>query len=160
MTQGTMLKVPWMGSKGDPLRRVLSNAADRACMLEYDAAILFSFIVEELAEEVSAGRSVRIPGFGMFSAHAKCIGRGPRKGTWISRPRFFPARGFDHQVQEMCPIDSLRKQGNDYYVRNHWTGPITDDDRKYAKARTRKAQRAWRAQIESQLPGGLRARGD
>ena len=86
---------------GKPLQRCIDFAAEESGIDAYSVVVAMSFMLTKIADEVTRGRSVRIPGFGCFSpvpipeSHRKKS----RDLTPRCKPAFSPSRGFRQQVR-------------------------------------------------------------
>ncbi len=99
------------------------------------SAMIASNLFEQLAVQLSKGRSVRITGFGMFSCrwfHPRSLPHG------IAVPTFAPARGLRQEIRS-CVMNAMT---NDEQIRRyrkrHRVGSIP----------LKSAQRTWTAQQE------------
>jgi len=150
------IKIPF-NSKSEqslPLRRALTYSADQMCMGQYQAAMVLTFFIRGVADEVSWGRVVRIPGLGMFGPWRWAS---PKKGLPdIATPRFIPARPFRNQVRHMCPPDRTQNEALETYRRSH---NLASKPNRYA-ASTAGAMRAWQKHINKQAKYDVRAGDD
>ena len=79
-----------------PLQRCIEQASLETGVSQHTVALVMSHFLERLADEVSLGRVVRIPGFGMFAAKYY-------PGSSTMSPKFSASRGFRVQVSETAP---------------------------------------------------------
>jgi nucleoid DNA-binding protein len=79
-----------------PLQRCLEQASRETGVSQHTVALVMSHFLERLADEVSLGRVVRIPGFGMFAPKYY-------PGSESIAPKFSASRGFRVQVSETAP---------------------------------------------------------
>ncbi len=116
------MRIPYYSEseKAAPLLRCLQRSAQRMGMYEHSAALLMSFFFEEIANEVSKGRVIRIPGFGAFGAwvieNRAALARDPSRRC---KPKFEPSRCFQQKVRWECPPDGVAKSRLQRYARNH-----------------------------------------
>lgn len=139
-------KVPNLtGTIGDPLKSVLRNTAEKTPLTEHQVAMAMSFFLEELANHVTRGELVRIPGFGMFGVNrAKLTCPTHLPHLYVA---FTPARPFKRQLQVECPndapgIDACRKK-------NHHSGSLANCVETPGRARQRvfTAMHAFRVRL-------------
>jgi nucleoid DNA-binding protein len=120
---------------GRPLKDVLLRTASECGYTHYEVARVMTFFLEHLADEVTAGKVVRIPGFGAFGAWlietASALARDPRPRC---RPVFSPARGFQEQVRYAAPPNRGPKERLMRHRRNH--APATHRDRSHSRVFT------------------------
>lgn len=116
------MRIPFYTKRADvqSFRDALDRAAERSGRPVSEVLWISTFVWEEIAHEVAAGRSVRIPSIGMFVAWlderrfvlgkdpvAKCI------------PKFEPARAFRNQVASGAPFSRAGKRALEGFRRNH-----------------------------------------
>lgn len=144
-----MIRIPFLSRSADgaALQRVLDMTAERSGVGVEQVAIAMSLLLEGIADELTKGRCVRIPGFGTFvpepipERHRK-MSRNPRPRC---KPLFLPSRGFKAQVaMGLGPLpENLTK------IRRHEKNHAgTSEDRGH---RVFTAMAAFRRQISSQL---------
>lgn len=147
-----MIRVPFC-SRGDKLRAlqdVLDATARDTGYSSYEVARLMSFFIENVADEVTRGHVIRLPGFGLFGPWLD-----QRKwvlARWhpihpVCRPVFVASRGFRQQVRYGSLPDPAAKQAIERARRNHSIG--SRPDKQHSRVFT--AQAAFRAQIERQM---------
>ena len=81
-----------------PLRRCIRSTAARMGLSPFSVTILLNHFLDELAHEVSLGRTVRLPGFGAFSARYYASSR-------TCAPRFKASKAFRLQTRHSAPLD-------------------------------------------------------
>lgn len=133
-------------SKNEPLRRMIELAADRSGIDQYKVAEVMTWWLEQLADEVSKGRAVQIPGFGaFFPVPDKKPVR--RDGVRRCRVRFHAAVGFQQQVKLGAPPQDGIARRYLTYRKNHSAG----DNVSGHNSRVFTALAAFRASIAQQL---------
>ena len=140
-----LVKIPFMAAAEDaaPLRQCIATAAREAGMSEHLVAILMSRFFEEISEQVSRGRVVRIPGFGIFGPRAWT----PRNaGLPYCFPAFSAARGFREQTKLCCPVDGAATEAVSRHRRHHHTSSRPER----AHCRPFTAMRAFRSRVRAE----------
>lgn len=144
-----MIPIPYLPkAKAVTLQRCIETTARETGYDEHAVLIIMSRFWEALADEVSKGREVRIPGFGMF-APTLIQNRGgagnPRGGdpTPRCKPTFAPTSAFRQQVAYGAPPSKLGNHAVKNYNRNH----MRRDD----GGRVFTAQQKLREKIEASL---------
>lgn len=97
-----MVRIPYLSSveAGAPLQRCLDLAGDRSGVGVDGVVRVMTLFLEAIADEMTKGRVVRIPGFGLFAPapiplrHRKMS----RDLTARTKPVFSPSRGLRAQV--------------------------------------------------------------
>lgn len=143
-----MIPIPRMPrEQALPLKRVIEATANDLGMSEHDVFCTLSRLLEGIADEVTKGREVRIPGFGMFAPVAVDLSRSNYK---IPRcvPRFAPTRSFRQQVMFGAPPNESGKKAMKLYNKHHVTSPANDDG-----ARVFSAQARMRRDVLAQIAG-------
>ena len=146
-----MIPIPYLPKlKAVPLQRAIEKTARETGYSEHTVLNMMSTFWEALADEVTRGHEVRIPGFGMFAPvliSAKGVKGNPMGNdpTRRCKPMFAPTRAFRQQVAFGAPPSLNGRHAMDNYHRNH-TGK--DDG-----ARVFTAQQSLRDKIERQLAG-------
>lgn len=115
------MKLPYYSKRKDmePLNDAISRTVARS---GYDRAAVIriaSFFLEHVADEVTRGRTVRIPSFGAFApwlCETKAVKA--RHEHPCMKPVFAPARGFREQVRWTLP-SRKGKEDIKRYRRNH-----------------------------------------
>jgi nucleoid DNA-binding protein len=108
-------------SKNEALRNCIEFAASHSGVDEYKVAEIMTLFLEQVADEMTKGRVLQIPGFGAFfpvpDRHP------PRKDQpRRCRVRFHPSVGFQQQVKYgSAPQDSVLRKFNNYRM-NHSAG--------------------------------------
>ena len=98
------------------IQLAINRAARRLGMHEVRVANILSVVVEEICNQVCKGRSVRIPGFGLFLPHPV---ENPKTFYPRAAPRFNPDRAFSVAVMAESPVrDELRKEYREH-LSNH-----------------------------------------
>lgn len=81
-------------SQGKVLGQIIQTAANRTGMSEDQVVLSLTHVLELIADEVARGRTVSIPGFGLFAQV------GPiRKGRQTWKPCLVPSRAWRLQVR-------------------------------------------------------------
>lgn len=96
------IRIPFLSrsTDGAALQRCIDTAADRSGLDVGSVAIAMSWFLETVADELTKGRCVRIPGFGLF-APAPVPERHRRMSRNLKprcKPVFTPSRGLRAQV--------------------------------------------------------------
>ena len=142
-----MVRVPFSGKSeaGQPLLRCVRRAALETGLTDFQVAMVVSFFFEELANEVGAGRVVRVPGIGAFGALLWRPRHGPDAPAY-AYPAFSGSDAFRQQVKWECPADGAA----DRTLRRHRQSrhPSGADGRQ--SRRTRSAMRAFRERVRAQ----------
>ena len=81
-----------------PLRSCIRSTAARMGLSPFSVTVLLNHFLDELAHEVSLGRTVRLPGVGSFSAKYYAS-----SGTCA--PRFKASKAFRLQTRHSAPLD-------------------------------------------------------
>ena len=142
------IRIPMMSKKEDmePLQSALSYAARASGRTEAELAKQMSWLLEGIADEVSRGKVVRIPGFGMFAPVPKKTTRDPHPRC---RPVFVPNLAFLRQVLYGAPPNAA---GRDAVRRHRKCHTYTDNPPKgRGSERVFTAMEKFRHDIDSQL---------
>ena len=131
--------------KAVPLKNVLERTAAEAGVSEHVAFAIMSHLVEAIADEVTKGRCVRIPGFGMFAPVAVDISRSNHKMPRC-RPVFSPTRAFRQQVMWGAPPNQEGKKAVARYRKSHVVSPANDNG-----VRVFTAQKSLRDRVLSRI---------
>lgn len=101
-----LVKIPMFPKAEDakPLERCIEHASRKTGVDHYTAVLFMTHFLDQVADEVSKGRTVSIPGFGLFAAVWRRI-QLPQGLVERMLPRFSPSRGFRNQVELTCPMD-------------------------------------------------------
>jgi len=105
------------GAVSEPLKRVVSKAAQEMGTSEQTIFLILSHLCEGIACEVAMDRVVSIPGFGAFGPESWT----PRSGISPTHavPRFSASTQFRNEVRMSCPpFPKAEKQFKDHR-RNH-----------------------------------------
>lgn len=130
----------------EPLQNAIEYVADRCGHSSHEIARIVSWFLEGLADEVTHGRVVRIPGFGMFAPV-------PKKTSRDAHPRcrvvFSPALAFTRQVLYGAPPNLSGARA----LRNHRKchGYIDNPPAGRTAERVFTAMEKMRADIDAQL---------
>jgi hypothetical protein len=95
-----------------PLRRCIRSTAARMGLSPFSVTILLNHFLDELAHEVSLGRTVRLPGFGSFSARYYASSR-------TCAPRFKASKAFRLQTRHSAPLDLANQPPSPVLTRGH-----------------------------------------
>jgi len=143
------IRVPFLAKAEQslPLQRALDFAATRVGLSQYSMALAMTFLFEQIADEVSRGEIVRIPGFGIF---APSLDERPqylaRRGGRRCIPRFSPSKGWQHEVMLRAPPSRAGKAALRVHRSNH---RVTEG--RAGRERVFTAMHAIRDQISAQL---------
>ena len=146
------MNIPFLpdARSADPLRRIVQQAAARSGLSPQHVAIILSHGLEGIADEVSKGRVVTLPGFGaIFPVTRTTRARGTRTKVTQTVVRFSAARGFREQVRHGAPPSETGRRRYVRHMRNHALGGPEGR----CSERTFTAARAFRDAIASQLGG-------
>jgi nucleoid DNA-binding protein len=133
-----IVTIPMLSPKqAKPLQGCIAHAARETGVSEHTTALVVSYFLERLADEVSLGRVVRIPGFGIFAAKHY-------KGADVMAPRFSAARPFRLQVRHGAPKTDFGSEALRRHT--HQTGSS-----KRSSMRVFTAQAAYRDRIREQI---------
>jgi nucleoid DNA-binding protein len=101
-TPSVMVRIPFLGKAADreSLRRCLDLAAERSGVGADAAVRVMSLFFEAVADELTKGRAVRIPGWGLYipAPIPERHRRASRNPTPRCKPVFSPSRGLRAQV--------------------------------------------------------------
>lgn len=145
-----MIRIPFnsKSEKAQPLQSVIKSTAQETGLDQHTVAIAMSWFLEGIADEVSMGRVVRIPGFGVWAPwlvrHPAALARDPSPRCTV---KFSPSRCFAQQVRWSAPASAAGTRALTRHRRSHSVGSKPDR----ASARTWTAMRAFRASIEAQM---------
>ncbi len=143
------LRIPFATKREDvqTLKDAICHAADQTGTSEWKVAIIISHFFESVADKVSAGNVVTMPGFGLFSAYLY-----EREGQPSRvQPRFIAARPFRNQVNVCCPHWLAKNHKIESYRKSHH--PSSRPDKSHST--TFGAMRAFRQQLEAQVGGQM-----
>lgn len=137
-----MIRLPFLHRhRAVPLKKCIEMTARDSGYSEPEVARIMTYFLESIADEVSKGRAISIPGFGMFVQ--TCI-RWNRKTLY--RPGFIPARGFRNQVRLGLRPDAVTTKAKQTYKDNQ-TGALD----KEKGDRTFTVMQRFRDSISAQL---------
>lgn len=154
-----MISIPHHSNSdhGAPLQRAIDSTAVETGLDVVTVALTMSYLLEGIADEVSRGRSVRVPGFGMFSpvVMSERHRRMSRDPTPRCKPMFSASRTFRQQVAVSAPPSEVETKRFKKHQKNH------NDHHDGDCARVFTAMESMRQQILAQLAGarGERDRG-
>jgi len=119
-------RIPYLSSReqAQPLNDVIDFAARRSGLDDYRVTRVLTFLLEGIADQVSLGRTVRLPGFGVFAAFLdeRRQYRGHRSGP-VCHPKFSASKGFRAQVMSTAPCSRTGKSELATHRRNHSVSP-------------------------------------
>lgn len=145
------MNIPYYPDGGaDPLRRIVQDTAAHTGLSPQHVAVLASYFWEALADEVSKGRSVSIPGLGLFAPVTRSVrARGSDVKVASTVIRFSASRGFREQVRFGAPPNETGRRRYNRHLKNHALG----GPESRCSQRTFTAAKAFREQVASQLGG-------
>lgn len=148
------IQIPFHSRKEDviALKNAIERAAGAAGIDDYTATMFVSHFVEEIAEEVTHGRVVSIPGFGIFAPvldERRVMTAYNRRHGPKPVPKFSPSKAFRAQVQASCPPSRETKRRYRKHLDNH-----ARSTENMTSARVFTAQKAWRDRIAAQMADG------
>ena len=113
-----MIRIPLLHRKSAvPLKRCIELAANRSGRSEEQVVEVMTLFLEAIADEVTKGRAVSIPGFGMF------VQSGVQRFQKVTfRPNFIPSKPFRDQVTFGTRPDPTVRRAANFYSRNHARG--------------------------------------
>lgn len=116
------LRIPYLSSReqAQPLNNVIDYAARRSGLDDYKVTRVLTFLLEGITDEVSLGRTVRFPGFGVFCAvlDERRQYKNHRTGP-VCHPKFSASKGFRAQVMTTAPCSRRGKNDLATHRRNH-----------------------------------------
>jgi nucleoid DNA-binding protein len=136
----SVVRIPYLSRSEDAegIQKCVSFVAREMALSEHTVALAMSYFFERLADEVSEGKVVRLPGFGVFAANYYA-------SSSTMSPRFSPSRGFRHQVRMTAPVDDEGKKCLDRHRRK---SSAQQSERVFT------AQESFRDEIREQLKSG------
>jgi hypothetical protein len=152
------VKMPFMSksAKMEPLQRCLTHAAKNMGVNEFFVATLMSHFLEQIAEEVSQGHSVNIPGFGIFYPYAYH----PKWDTApppFCVPSFAPSAAYRAQCKAECPLEAGWTHAQRSKTRSNMTASRERmKNRRVGRAMTQIRQTAVKQARKLGLDGGPR----
>jgi nucleoid DNA-binding protein len=143
--------IPFYPAGGaDPLKRIVQNTAAHTGLSPQHVAVLASYFWEALADEVSKGRAVSIPGLGLFAPVSRAVrARGSDVKVASTVIRFSASRGFREQVRFGAPPNETGRRRYKRHLKNHALG----GPQYRCSQRAFTAAKAFREQVASQLAG-------
>jgi hypothetical protein len=129
----------------EPLRRCIEQTAARSELTEYAVALIAAYFFEAVADQVSLGHAVSIPGFDLFGVRQR-HSPGDPDGSPRCYPHFSAARGLRQQIVSACPPDAPAVAALMRHRKHHH--PSSKPERR--DARTSTALDAFRQQIVAQ----------
>ena len=123
------------------VRKCVEKGAQSIGVSEATFAVAMTYFLEELAAQVSVGRTVNVPGFGMFAAYTPKRQR--EKEIPVKVPAFSASRGFKREVMEQCLHNPTSQAELERHMKHHY--PAARPDRKGVRVFT--AQRQIRREI-------------
>lgn len=142
-------RIPFLSDRdqAQPLKDIIDFAADRTGLDDYRVSKVLSYLLEGIADQVSLGRTVRLPGFGVFAPYLddRPAYRARRVGP-VCIPKFSPARGFRAQVMLSAPANDAGKRDLETHRRNH-----SVSERRYSSRRVFMSMKQFRDDIARQL---------
>jgi len=139
------MRVPFFtkSERAAPLQRCIDHAAGEMGMSEYVVATTMSHFLEKVSEEVSRGRVVRLPGFGVF---------GPKmsRGMHGCKPRYYPAfsaaRCWRNLIVMFCKPTAADLEAVHRHQHNH----VPSSGSTHVSSRPLTAHRGFRRQLLGQ----------
>lgn len=103
--------------KHRPLKEICDWTGEKLGVQSHLVALIMSCFLECLAARVAMGKTVRLPGFGIFAAgvrrpRSKCEGDEP-----YSVVRFKASRGFQREIRLCCTPSQIREGELQRYAR-------------------------------------------
>lgn len=146
-----MVKIPFLNKCADraSLARCLDLAAERSGVGADGVVVVMTLFLEAIADELTRGRVVRVPGFGVFvpapipEKHRKMS----RDMTPRCRPVFSPSRGLRAQVALGAGPRPENSRVLARHRKNHGTASGTSARRVFS------AMQAFRQQVAAQVVG-------
>lgn len=133
-----MIRIPYSKRRdAEPLKRCIEATALQFAMSEQQVALVMARFLEAIADEVTHGRAVVIPGFGMFTQ-----ARYKRNG-WHWRPAFYASKAYRDQTRFGTSPDPDGMRQRDLFIRNQ--------SRRDEGKRTFMVLRRFRESIAAQL---------
>ena len=127
---------------GQPLKRAIRRAAQENGVSEFTAGRIMSDFIAGIAEEMSVGNIVAIPGFGKFGT---CLGGWNKDKVY---PMFFPARGLHNEVRATCSQERATANATKLKKYREKQHPSSHKDRE--KRRTMTAMRSFKERLTAQ----------
>jgi len=115
-------QIPFLSDRAQaqPLKDILDFAANETGLDTHRVSLVLSYLLEGIADQLCLGKTVRLPGFGMFAPYLddRPQYRSRRVGP-VCAPKFSPARGFRAQVMTSAPANEAGKRELESHRRNH-----------------------------------------
>ena len=142
-------RIPFLSDheQARPLRDIIDFTAERTGLDDYRISKVLSYLLEGVADQVSLGKTVRLPGFGVFAPYLdeRSAYQARRVGP-VCIPKFSPARGFRAQVMLSAPANDAGKRDLEAHRRNHSVSV-----RRYSSRRVFTSMKQFRDDITRQL---------
>ncbi len=134
-------------AQAQPLKDILDFAAEETGLDTYRVSRVFAFVLEGIADQLSLGRTVRFPGFGIFAPYLddRPQYRARRPGP-VCIPKFSPAKGFRAQIMLSAPANHAGKEALENHRRNH-----SVSENRYTSQRVFCSMAYFRREISRQL---------
>lgn len=111
------------------LEAVIESAAREAGVSDHEMLRISTHFLEALADEMSRGKIITIPGFGKFAAvYIKHF----RARAGVMRARFSPAAPLMNQVRLCCPITTKGNRALKVHEKNHHNASAAPSARPFA----------------------------
>ena len=135
-----------------PLNACVVRAANGTGISQQTAALVMSYFFEEMVEQMTKGRIVRIPGFGAFGPKIDASRRAKRaNGRPVPRPSWSPSYGVYTQILHCCPTDTISSGQMRKHQQNH--GPGGTLTKRGQPSPPWEAQERFRARVREQIIG-------
>ena len=130
-----------------PLKDIVDFAANETGLDTYQVCRVMSFFLEGIADQLSLGRTVRFPGFGVFAPYLddRPQYRSRRPGP-VCIPKFSAAKGFRAQVMTSAPANDAGKRDLENHRRSH-----SVSEKHYSTRRVFRTMAYFRQEIARQL---------
>ena len=142
-------RIPYLSNseQAQPLKDVIDFTAESTGLDTRKVAVVLSYLLEGIATQVGVGRTVRLPGFGLFAADLDERRQylKHRAGP-VCHPKFSAAKGFRAQVMTSAPMSRIGKKDLSNHRRTHSTSPY-----RYTTRRVWKSMEDFRNDIARQL---------
>lgn len=142
-------QIPFLSDRAQalPLQDIIDFIALETGIDTYRASRMVSFFLEGIADQLSMGKTVRLPGFGIFAPFLDdrpqyCTRRpGP-----VCLPKFSAAKGFRAQVMTSAPANQAGKRDLENHRRSH---SVSEEN--YSARRVFQSMAYFRRDIARQL---------
>ena len=142
-------RIPFLSnrSQAQPLRDIIDFVANETGLDDYRVSRVMSFFLEGVADELSMGKTVRLPGFGVFAPYLddRPQYRSRRPGP-VCTPKFSAAKGFRAQVMTSAPANQAGKRDLENHRRSH---SVSEEN--YSARRVFQSMAYFRRDIARQL---------